>query len=229
MHLPSAIRIRFVLIGIFIFGGCAAPPELIIDLDASSAQSMLARLVLRLPNGKALANLQAPDELWKDLPFPAAEVSIIGFDAEPGPWRVNNEDLIGAARSLHPHRETRERLTRFLKYALQNPEVVQAPDEHRSQVLAAHVTRALATEVVARRHPRAVFVYLNCRPPGLEIFCADTARDLSLLAGEKATVLIWLHDAQNRWLFADGPSVSRLPARPQRADIIRLLSAGIGR
>jgi hypothetical protein len=111
-----------------------------------------------------------------------------------------------------------------LRDVRKNEAVLRAEPSLRPTVIAAHATRALAVDIVARGRVKVAFVFLGARAPGLTAYCADAVRDLVSLLGPDGDALIWQHDAHESSMMACGPAAKRLTDAPGRADVIAVLS-----
>jgi hypothetical protein len=213
---------------VLLLAACADHRSVAVEIQTDSVADFSAALILRLPDCRTMATVVSPAGLWNDLGLPAGDIAIFGYDSPPGPWRVPFAEMTGAAPSRNrPPLEsyTRVRLDRFLRDVRKYAAVLQAPPELRAVVTAAHATRALATDTVARKRAKVTFVFLDARAPGLAPYCADAARDLALLTGRAGATLIWLRDARPSSMMACGAAARRLTSAPGRADVIAVLSS----
>jgi hypothetical protein len=190
-----------LLVTLLALSACAQPPSLVIDVRADSAAEMQAALAARLPALRPITTAVEPDGLWRKLSFPPDKIAVLGFATEAGNWRIPPGALAGDAPGpqdalLAPL--AKRRLDRFLGHVRINKAVVGADEAVRPLVIAAHATRALATDIAAKRDPRAVFVRFDARAPGLPAYVADGVRDLVELAGPQAPAVVWVRDDNER-------------------------------
>lgn len=196
-----------------------------VDVIADSVDSLQARLAIRFNDTPAIAIDYTPDGLWADFDLSPDQIAVVGWDSKIIPWGISAAELAGKARSRNlpplPERTT-ARLQRFLRHARMSPAVKQATEDDRERVLAAHTTRGLATDIVARDLVRVAFVRFDARAPGLEHYVADAVRDLVQLAGSGGKAVVWLRD--------DTRTVLLLPGKPS-TDVSRmgLVSYLVGR
>jgi len=215
-----------LLIVLLLGTACAEPKLIVADLQVDNALSMEAALRLRISPAAVRTDVGDPQGLWSALPVPAKDVAILGYDAAPGPWRVSTALLAGdpPGRSDPPLDElTLRRLARFLNHTRGNPAVTGADPALRRRVLAAHTARALATEIVARDRAPVVFVQMDARAPGLNVYCADAVRDLLALAGPRSGGLVFLRDEQQSRLLVVSDLSLTVPEQPTREQTVELM------
>jgi len=215
-----------LLIVLFLGTACAEPKLIVADLQVDNAPAMEATLRLRISPVAMCMDAGDPQGLWNELPLPAKDVAILGYDAAPGPWRVSPSLLAGdpPGRSDPPLDElTLRRLARFLNHTREHSAVTGVDPAVRRRVLAAHTARALATEIVARDRAPVLFIKLNARAPDLPAYCADAVRDLLALAGPRGGGIVFIHDEQQSRLLVMSDLSLTVPARPTRAQTVELM------
>lgn len=222
-------RLIFVFFICWLLAGCAEPRSVVVDFLVDSVAEAQAALVLRLPDGRDLAATMKPEGLWEEFPLAEDRIAVVGFKADRGPWWVPYVYLAGLTpgRNQPPlEPETYKRLARFLRHARASQAVQQAPSADRKTVLAAHATRSLAVEIVAKRKVNVTFVRYDARAPGLTAYCADGVRDLVLLVGSRGAVLVRVTDERDsRWIGYQAAASSLSPAS-SREEIVAALMTG---
>ncbi len=215
-----------LLIVLLLGTACAEPKLIVADLPVDNALAMEATLRLRISPVAVRTHVNDPHGLWNELPVPAKNVAILGFVSEPSPWRVSATLLAGdpPGRSDPPLDElTLRRLARFLNHTREDAAVTGADPVVRRRVLATHTARALATEIIARDRAPVLFVQMDARAPGLNVYCADAVRDLLALAGPRGGGLIFLRDERQNRLLVVGDLPLTVPERLTRAGTVELM------
>ncbi len=212
-----------LLMLLLVLAGCGGSRAIAVEVWTDSIPDLSAALALRVPECHEVASAVVPAGLWNELDRPAGEIAVLGYDAAPGPWRVSYAELAGQgpSRNRPPLDDlTQKRLARFFRDVRRNEAVLFAPREIRARVLAAHATRALGTEIVARERAAVLFARFDARAPGLSAYCADAVRDLIALQGPRYPAIVWLRDGPRSLMMACGPAANRLSSNANRSDIV---------
>ena len=199
--------------------GCDKPIRLVADIRCENVSLFQPRILLRLPRLIAATTAVDPAELPTACTMPAERVAVIGLGTAPGLWRFPPEILRGERPPFELSDRAFDRLERFRLHVVSDNAYRKAAATDRPNVLAAHLARALAGEIVAKQRADAVFVGLDGRAPGLEPFAADAVRDLVELAGPGAACFIWLRDGRETRLLT-----TRAEPAWSRGELVRILN-----
>jgi hypothetical protein len=207
--------------------GCGDRIKVAVEIRCASVEAMQGAILLRVPAWRAIQTTVRADGLWRELPAADDQLAVIGFhDPGVGRWRFSDAAMQGeASRPDEPplSEAAERRWARFFTQVRDSAAVRDAPDEVRAAVLAAHLTRALATDLLAKFRLRAAFVRFDARAPGLENFTADAIRDLHDLVGPRGVLLLWLVDEDRAAVFTN--DAAALPGRESASnDVVSLLA-----
>lgn len=194
-----------------LLAGCGKPIRLVVDVRCENVALFQPRILLRLPGLTAATAAVDPAQLPAACAVPTDRLAVIGLATTPGLWRFPPEVLRGERSPFELSDRAFDRLERFRLHVVSSEPYRKAAAADRPTVLAAHLTRALSGEIVAKHRADAVFVGFDDRAPGLEPFAADSVRELVELAGPKAACFIWLRDSRETRLLTTRarPSWSR--------------------
>jgi len=205
--------------------GCREPQAVVALVHCSSANEIKEQLSARIPFVQNMETPVVPQGLWRELRLSEEQIGILGFTDEPGEWHVPAMYLRGGFSRKQPGpfgERTGRRLRRFLRHILKMNEIAEAPAESAPCLIAAHTTRAMATEMLAKYDLRAVFVELTACEGRAE-FTVETLTDLVYLTGPRAVNLLWLEGGDRRIVLAAGSGEITLEPKPGRDELLAVL------